>query len=733
MKTKGKAAASWEPAFFAFLRRELVPSPARWRGTMRLTLLSVLGMGIAECLHLPEAEYLLIFVFAVNLPDAWPSLRKAWLRGIGVIFGSVAALLTCLVFAQQPWALLVIQSLAVGATLYFSRTTTAPYAVTLAGFAFVLLTPSLQAAPESFLTTALWRATMSTVGAVGGTLAQLWIWPDNPEQRLLEGLAERLRTVAELLERSGDGTVDVLQVIPTTSVQLATQLDLLASVEARSPWLRRHHAEQVRVVTELERILLDALQLAQVLNETGPPPPRDIRHRLAALSAAFRQRADAWERDDGPERLPASESGIPSPITGSPGEKVDTLLADLEQSLQRLDGALAFLRLGDRESTAWRQGIEPVHEPLYQQKLLKPADARVQADALRFGLKGALAATVCYLIYIGLDWPGIATCVAMCLLVAQSSVGAGYSRSLLIFCGAILGGAAAFVIIVFFVPNLFGLSPFLVLTGSVFFLAAWIASGTGRTAYLGVQMALTFALVLFATSGPTLSLAPAGDRLIGVLLGVTVMSLVDLSLWPNFAGMALRRRLRNSLRSLARLTTALSRSDWDAFGAAAHGVHLDLAAVLNLYSEWQLEFGRPTARNAAAQDRLLTLAQRIEDLFLHLLDLGRLRKTRPVASFPSGWSASLRRADETMTAVLEAWAEGTTSSRTHVGSDSLEAVARFPVPPVPDDLTRTMTDVNQLYLRLSEPLGRLESAVRGALAQASEPADAPATPALRSV
>lgn len=728
------AASSWESAFFAFLRRELAPSPARWRGTMRLTLLSMLGIALAEYLHLPETEYLLIFAFVVNLPDARPSLRKGWLRGVAVLFGSGVALLTGLIFAQQPWALLVIQALVVGGTLFLSRTTTAPYAVILAGFAFLLLIPSLQTAPESFLTVAIWRATMSAAGAVVGTLAQLSIWPDNPEQRLLEELAARLRTVAEILERSADEKVDVLQVIPTTSVQLATQLDLLASVEARSPWLRQHHAEQVRLITELERVLLDTLQLAKELGESGPLPEGDLRRRMAVLSTAFRQRAAALEQAQGPEPRPTVDSDDRRSADSS-GERVAALLTGLEQSRERLDQSTAFLRLGEQASSSWRAGIEPAHESRYERQWLTPSCSLANGDALRFGIKGALAATVCYLIYLGLNWPGIATCVAMCLLVAQSSVGAGYFRALLIFSGAVLGGAAAFVIIVFFVPNLVGLTPFLVLTSSVFFLAAWIASGTGRTAYLGVQMALAFALVLFATPGPTLSLIPAGDRLIGVLLGVIVMSVVDLSLWPSFAGSALRRKLRNSLRSLARLANALSRSDGEAFRAAAPGMHLDLAAALNLYSEWQLEFERAAARNAAEQDRLLTLAQRIEDVFLHLLSIGRLRINSAAGPFPADWSDSARRADAAVATALEAWADGTNPSVQTAWPDSLEAVVRFPVPPlrpVPDDLVRSLTELDQLYLRLREVFGRLESAVHAAFAPDSPTTATPTTPALHS-
>ena len=101
----------WEQSFFAFLRAELAPSPARWRNALRLTLLCVLGTTLVVSLHLPYGEFLIIFFFAVSQPDAWASLRKARLRGLGTVVGGALAVLIITFCGDKPWLFFVVQGL----------------------------------------------------------------------------------------------------------------------------------------------------------------------------------------------------------------------------------------------------------------------------------------------------------------------------------------------------------------------------------------------------------------------------------------------------------------------------------------------------------------------------------------------------------------------------------------------------------------------------------------------
>lgn len=667
-------APRWESSFFAFVREELAPTPARWRATLRLTTIALLGIALTQFLHLPGGQYLVIFLFAVNMPDAWPSLSKAGIRGLGTLSGGFFVIFTILAFADQPWWIFLTQAGVIAATLFFSRTTTVPYAVILSGFTFVLLLPNLAGSPTTSLDSAVWLVVVITLGAVLGTLAQLYLWPDNPEQLLLGQLARRLRTSAEILDRvlQAPHGPPPTELTPTVATQLATQLDLLASAEARSPWLRQRHPEQARLITTLERLLLDSRSLEKVVWDSGQPLTAEQQRELQQIRNECLSRAEALEREETPAEVP-----VPPPFSTDLGsDPVPTLLRRLRQILQIMDACLGFLRLGRQESTSWKDGLEPLREPLSPRLIFTPACHLQNYEAIRYALKGTLAGMICYLIYHALNWPGISTSVAVCILVAQSSVGAGYTRALLIFGGALLGGLAALLMIVILMPNLFGLASFLAVTLVVVFAAAWISTGTGRTAYMGVQMVMAFSLVVLATPGKALELSPAGDRIIGVLLGVAVMSMIDLALWPSFAGNGLRRKLVETLQSLAQLARVSSTSNWMNARSAAFQVHRNVAAALNLYSEWQLEFGQSARRTESERERLLDLTYRLEDLFLALLAVMRQRKILPVDSRSGPESAP--DADRLIARTLESLA--TSLSQGTSGPNPLRLAYQLPEP-----------------------------------------------------
>jgi multidrug resistance protein MdtO len=69
------------------------------------------------------------------------------------------------------------------------------------------------------------------------------------------------------------------------------------------------------------------------------------------------------------------------------------------------------------------------------------------------------------------------------------------------------------------------------LVAPIVFLSAWVAAGP-RFSYVGLQIAFSFFIVAFeGLSAPT-ELAPARDRLIGILLALAVMWFVFDQIWP---------------------------------------------------------------------------------------------------------------------------------------------------------------------------------------------------------
>jgi hypothetical protein len=84
-------------------------------------------------------------------------------------------------------------------------------------------------------------------------------------------------------------------------------------------------------------------------------------------------------------------------------------------------------------------------------------------------------------------------------------------------------------------------------------LAAWVAFGSERISYMGLQIALAFDLGVLQDYGPPTKIDPIRDRFIGIILGVCIISIVFALVWPESAQSFLREKLAGCLRSMARL------------------------------------------------------------------------------------------------------------------------------------------------------------------------------------
>ncbi len=78
-----------------------------------------------------------------------------------------------------------------------------------------------------------------------------------------------------------------------------------------------------------------------------------------------------------------------------------------------------------------------------------------------------------------------------------------------------------------------------------------IAAGSERIAYAGIQIGFTFSLAFLSWFGPLTNLTELRDRVIGILLGVLVSSIVHLYLWPDSEAPQLKSRLADLYRRIA--------------------------------------------------------------------------------------------------------------------------------------------------------------------------------------
>src|SRR2546427_10080983 len=119
-------------------------------------------------------------------------------------------------------------------------------------------------------------------------------------------------------------------------------------------------------------------------------------------------------------------------------------------------------------------------------RLLLP-DATTNPEYVRFAVKGALAARICYVLFIGFDYPGIYTSVITCFVVSLSTIGSSNQKGLLRFGGAAVGGVMGLVALVYVFPNVDGLGGFWLVFAAGTAVAAWINFGSPPISYGGGQ------------------------------------------------------------------------------------------------------------------------------------------------------------------------------------------------------------------------------------------------------
>jgi multidrug resistance protein MdtO len=217
--------------------------------------------------------------------------------------------------------------------------------------------------------------------------------------------------------------------------------------------------------------------------------------------------------------------------------------------LDRVDGVLHSILSMPVEAAA-AADKELVALPSSKIPLLIPGALR-QPQTIAFALKLSLCATLCYIIYHAVAWPGISTAVTTVLITGLSTSGATKQRLVFRLAGSFIGGLIlALGATVFLFPYMDSITSLVLLTAAVALLSAWVAGGRNFS-YVGLQIAFSYYLVVFAGFSAPTELAPARDRLIGILLALVIMAFVFDQIWPVRTVTAMRAALATILRGAA--------------------------------------------------------------------------------------------------------------------------------------------------------------------------------------
>jgi uncharacterized membrane protein YccC len=168
-------------------------------------------------------------------------------------------------------------------------------------------------------------------------------------------------------------------------------------------------------------------------------------------------------------------------------------------------------------------------------KSLFVPDAFTNPAHVRFGLKVTFGAMFCYIFYSAIDWSGIHTAFITCMFIALESTEATLYKGTLRIVGCLIGGALALFSIVFLMPHMETIASLVVLVACASAIAGWVATGSERIKYAGLQIAFAFFYSVFQGYAPDTDLDNVRNRVVGILFGLIVTGLVFQYIWPERA------------------------------------------------------------------------------------------------------------------------------------------------------------------------------------------------------
>jgi len=633
--------------FLGFLRRELAPTPGRGSATFRLTLVCLIATIPVLTHRIPHALVVMIMTYLVTQEDTAATLVGSVLAEAGVTLSLGLALLAWMVALDIPWLRIGFLVVFLFGGLFLKRVLTMGALGTVLGLlaALVMIIPDIApGSTESLVEFVLWIWLCITLGLGVNLGVQLLLAPGEPLMLLQREFDTRLHVVEETL-RALAGARSFAPAASGTSLDslalagMSRSLALLKTASLTNARARQRHEEIAATITLADRLVTDAGALRTLVASMPGEPVRESLLRVADACARTR-RALAEHRWPQPGETAARPVSVDRAAAALPP------LADMERTLEQI-------------SVTGRVGIPSAMTTKETGFRLFLPDATSNPEYVQFAVKGALAALICYILFVGFDYPQIYTSVITCFVVSVSTIGSSNQKGILRFGGAALGGLMGVCALVYAFPNVEGLGGFWLVFAAGTAVAAWINFGTPRIAYGGYQTGLAFYKAILQGFGPAVSATVVRDRLIGVFFGLAVFGLVEHVLWPVRTVDRMHARLADVFRSLGAfaLVSSRPRGEGSDVDARRRLISQQIADVQGFIDGWSKFDPGGGVDDAQAVERLLAETQTV---FLVLLAIAR--DADAPAPFPDAVRAATIRLEADVAAILEGLARSVVRS-----------------------------------------------------------------------
>jgi multidrug resistance protein MdtO len=499
----------------------------------------------------------------------------------------------------------------------------------------------LHVAAELKVETTLGAVWTITIASVVTALVELVFAELRHRDDFVQSLANRLASVEELLAcYLADRPVDEARTkkVAHFAVLGASRLRRILT---SSSYARQYNEQMGAVVALVGRLVDVAANLTQLNIRISD----DDRQRIGVLAASIASiRTDLLSRR------------VPSPIdleidSEAPGGI--PLLREMERTVSLIPDAFS----GSESISEYSPSPPGENRPA----TLFVADAFSNPEHVRFALKGGLAASLCYIVYSSVFWPGINTAITTCFLTALSTIGSSHQKQLVRISGAVVGGVVVGIgSQVFILPYLDSIAGFTLLFALTTGAAAWFLTSSPRFSYFGAQFAIAFYLINLGEFRIQTSLVPARDRVVGILLGLFMMWLIFDQLWGAPAVAEMKRTFISNLRLLAQLVkdpfSGEKKLEIERSYSLRERINANFDKVLNLADGVLFEFSSSRQQDLALRSRLRQCQPRVRTLFVTAIALLKYRLQLPGFELPETVRVAQQEFDDQLAKMLDGMA-----------------------------------------------------------------------------
>jgi multidrug resistance protein MdtO len=608
-------AAASQPSWWHRFWQDQQPTPGRLNSSLRIVLASMLALTLMLALQMPFISIGMYFIFLVARDSPTLSLKSGIVSFLVVVSTVVVELGVVIVSDNDPMARLlsvVIVTFLAGIVVAGSSL---PALGSTWGLIYVTVISlwELHAPADRLVKTSLFL--LGTFGiSLTCAIGVEYIFGVRDPVKALEA-QRRLRY--ELLEKMFQLYADSAD--PAQRFEAASKVSRLAvagqagMMELYNAIVDRNLAADQLPIGSRTRLtmlaeLMDVSATFGLQNTTQTDP--ELRRRCAAIARQCQELSV--------NIVPSSECLVTLTPTDTP------------TILDRVESAIHVL-LSMPSDPGGTKDKELAVLPASRVPFFIPG-ALQRVETVAFGLKISLCATLCYILYHALDYPGISTSVITVMVGGLTSSGATNQKLVFRLVGSAIGGLLfGLGATTFLFPHMDSITALIALTAPIAFISAWVAAGP-KFSYIGLQIAFSYYIVAFEGFSAPTELAPARDRLIGILLALAVMWFVFDQIWPVRTTTVMRQTFAAVLRggaSLLQLIGTVPEHDElvQKTDALRDRVGKNIAALRVLNDTVEYEFSVDRAKHKATGNLLIQSAVTAAALFWNQIAILHDEKT----------------------------------------------------------------------------------------------------------